>query len=235
MLIQTKIFNNYKKAYIKNLPQRDLLDVVVMLSAGIDSVALAHFVCTNKKFIAKLFTVKDVNVKLYHFNHKLRKQNDIMEQRAVELAEYLNTEINVCRATEDCTSEQKARIQRFKHFKDFKGVILTAHHMNDCVESYLMNVLRGHEDRQPIPFITKMSNAYIAHLLLFTEKEILKDYVTSYGLSKFVEEDETNTVIKGSRRNLIRQQLIPMLQQNDIVLNKTVYKKMETKLQKLYA
>lgn len=235
MLIQTKIYNQYKKACIKTLHQKETLDIIVMLSAGVDSVALAHFVCNNKSLIAKLLNACTVNIKFYHFNHKLRPQNDLMEQKAVSLAKTLNTEIIVNRSTQDCTTEQNARVQRFSFFKNFEGVILTAHHMNDCVESYLMNVLRGHEERQPIPFFTKMYNAYIVHLLLFTEKHVLKEYIKNYNLTRFIEEDETNKIVKGSRRNLIRQQLIPLLHQNDIVLNKTIFKKMFIKLQNLYA
>ena len=230
MLIESKVFNYYKKAYTKSFVSKDNLDICVMLSSGVDSVALAHFICTNKKLVARLFSVKNVNVKLYHFNHNLRKQNDLMESKAIELAKFLDTEIIIKRADNDCSTEQKAREQRFKFFEDYDGVILTAHHINDCVESYVMNVFRGHENRQPIPFFTAFHNACIAHLLLFTEKKTLISYSNHYNLDKYVVEDETNKVIKGSRRNLIRNKIIPLLSEENINLSTVVRKKMLVKL-----
>jgi tRNA(Ile)-lysidine synthetase-like protein len=233
MLIETKIFNSYKKAYNKNFSQSREVNIIVMLSAGVDSVALAHFVCKNKNLLKRLFSTENVNIKLYHFNHKLRKQNDIMEQKAKQLASFLNTEICVQTATQDCSTEQKARIERFRFLEDFKGVVLTAHHLNDCVESYLMNVFRGHEDHQPIPFFTKVNVACIVHLLLFTEKQSLKDYVNFYKLIDYVVEDETNFITKGSRRNFVRNKLLPLLTDEDIILNNTLKRKMYNKLNSL--
>ena len=87
MLIETNIFKSLKKAYKNILPQKDFLNVTVMLSAGVDSVALAHFAVKNKHLLTRLFNTKDININFYHFNHKLRPQNELMEQKAKELYE----------------------------------------------------------------------------------------------------------------------------------------------------
>lgn len=234
MLIETNIFKSLKKAYKSVLPQKDFLNVTVMLSAGVDSVALAHFAVKNKHILTRLFNTKDININFYHFNHKLRLQNETMEQKAKELASSLNTEIVIRTSNSDCSTEQKAREERFKYFKTYEGLILTAHHINDCIESYLMNAFRGHENRQPIPFVTQMNNAYIVHPILFTEKNALKVYTDHYNLNHFIIEDETNTVIKGSRRNLIRNKILPILTDENISLQSIVKRKMLTKLTTIF-
>lgn len=234
MLIETNIFKSLKKAYKSILPQKEILNVTLMLSAGMDSVALAHFAVKNKHLLARLFNAKTININLYHFNHKLRVQNELMEQKAKEFASFLKTEIVICKAKSDCSTEQKAREARFNYFKTYEGVILTAHHINDCIESYLMNAFRGHEDRQPIPFVTKMNNAYIIHPILFTKKTALKLYTEHYKLDRFIIEDETNNIIKGSRRNLIRNKILPILTDENISLHSIVKRKMLTKLTTIF-
>jgi hypothetical protein len=61
-------------------------------------------------------------------------------------------------------------------------------------------------------------------------KQELKQYCIDHELMQYVVEDETNTVIKGSRRNFVRNKVLPMLHQENIHLKKTVAKKMHNKL-----
>jgi hypothetical protein len=47
---------------------------------------------------------------------------------------------------------------------------------------------------------------------------------------KYVEEDETNKVVKGSRRNMIRNLIVPVLRKHDIVMNKMLIRNMSERL-----
>ena len=47
---------------------------------------------------------------------------------------------------------------------------------------------------------------------------------------QYVEEDDTNTTIKGSRRNFLRNQIIPQLDKENIGLEKVVKKIIEKRL-----
>jgi tRNA(Ile)-lysidine synthase len=229
--------NIAKFKHILNLSNK-FNNITVMLSAGVDSVSALHFIVKNKKQFASFLNLKesDFNLQAYHFNHKLRTQNNKMEECARNFCNEYNIKLVVGTAQTTIKSEAEARTARFDYLASLvkNNLIFTAHHLNDCVESYVLNVLRGHEGYVPIPFTTELKHNQIVHPFLFNTKDDFKQYAEHFNLNRFIVEDETNNIIKGSRRNLIRQQILPLLKQNDIVLNKTVHKKLEQKLHKYY-
>lgn len=208
----------------------ECIEIQTLLSSGVDSVAITHFLATNKNFFCKLFDVEDVKVSAYHFNHKLRNQNNIMQAKASALASQLGIDICIKQAHIKPVNESQARDMRMQGLCDYKSISLTGHHLDDCVESYLLNVLRGHENRQPIPFATQMHQGVLLHLFLFTAKKKFYEYVQHNKLEQFIEEDETNKIVKGSRRNLLRNEIIPILDREKLGLQKIVKKKMLDKL-----
>ena len=213
-------------------------NITVMLSSGVDSVSILHFINNNKDKFAHCLGVKACNLKLqaFHFNHKLRSQNEKMEECARNFCEEYNIRLVSGSSKTNLKSEASARSARFNCLEEkvCNSVVITAHHLDDCIESYLLNVLRGHEGYTPIPFFTKLKNNIVAHPFLFHTKEDFKRYAAKFNLNRFIVEDETNNLTKGSRRNLMRQQIIPLLKQNEIVLNKTIFKKLEQKLNILH-
>jgi tRNA(Ile)-lysidine synthase len=212
----------------------NLKNVTVMLSAGVDSIAALHFFIKNKERIANdlKISVDELNVKAFHFNHKLRHQNEIMEKQARKFCKDFNVPLVVKTNLTTFTTEAQAREVRFNALSQCvnNSFIVTAHHLNDCVESYILNVLRGHEGFVPIPFCTHLKNNVVLHPFLFTEKKCFLSYVEVNNLSQYVVEDESNTIIKGSRRNLIRNKIVPLLRDENIVLNKTIIRKMNNRL-----
>jgi tRNA(Ile)-lysidine synthase len=85
--------------------------------------------------------------------------------------------------------------------------LLTAHHLDDNIETMLMHFFRGtgvHGLRGMLP-----KQGYIVRPLLFARKQELKQFATENNL-KWVE-DSSNTLDKYSR-NYFRNQLIPLVQ-----------------------
>jgi tRNA(Ile)-lysidine synthetase-like protein len=211
-------------------------EYVLMCSSGVDSIAGVHYL------LSKLNKTDRHRYKVFHFNHKIRPQNDKMEESfynfmRAELPDFYrhvvtrNSDDN--KATE--ITEAKLRDFRLKTIMGFihLNVIVTFHHLNDCVESYLLNCIRGHDGYQPIPFWTQMrtgTNNVSCHPFIFTKKQHFIDYCVKHDLMKYVVEDETNTISKGSRRNMIRNEIIPILERDRVGLETIVSKKMRQRL-----
>lgn len=116
-------------------------------------------------------------------------------------------------------SMRKARIGGF--FDKIGGNLVTAHHLDDAVEGYALNFLRGHGQFLPIPIKSNFQTGSIYHPFLLVTKERL----ANPQLSNYIVEDESNKVSVGCRRNWIRNELIPMIEEQKIGLRKIVRKK----------
>lgn len=204
--------------------------LVLMCSGGVDSIASTHFMMTrydNNYFQRKV---------VYHFNHNIRSQNSKMEDKVIEFCEKLNFNYHTATSEKSGAKDEKeCRELRFGALEDkFKNsIIVTAHHLNDCVESYLMNCIRGHSDYNPIPFTTVTDKGnVITHPFLFTKKSDFIQYCDRNDLMKFVVDDDTNHVIKGSRRNMIRNKIIPILTNEKIGIESVVKRKMTETLKR---
>lgn len=200
--------------------------ISVLCSMGVDSVAAAHYCVT-----------KHSNITFRHFNHGLRKQNDLMETSYISMMfekdfREMGYPPVVLRNYVKDKSEDGLRQARLEYIKNNVDctIFVTAHHLDDATESYMMNVLRGKEGFLPIPFITEVGSNLIVHPFLFTKKADFRQYAERKDLMKFVVEDETNKVTKGSRRNFIRNEIIPLLQREKMGLDTIVKKKIEQRL-----
>ena len=207
--------------------QSNLIDkdhaLVLLLSGGVDSVAVAHFLSQGSH-----------NTKLaaFHFNHCLRPQNDLMENKVRSLCVTLNIPLHV-RSAKDfpCTEEESscrnARLLALESLKSeflgqYQGV--TAHHLDDSVESYLMRSFRGTADGYVIPPVTKFNWGKIIHPFLLTPKKVFRDYVTRNSLLEYVEEDCSNTDLSVTR-NWVRHKIRPDIEEKYPGLEKVVMKK----------
>jgi len=215
--------NNIFKMGLNTSPYK-WKNFVVLCSSGVDSIAATHF------FVNK---IKQHNVATLHFNHNLRLQNHEMATSyrhfCVSLRIYPFVENIFCKGK----TENECRTERLKILNEHHNTIfISAHHLDDCVESYLLNVLRGKEGFIPIPFITKLerTSSCIIHPFLFTKKSDFIEYAEKHDLMKHVVEDETNKQIKGSRRNLMRNKIIPILNEEKMGLQTIVKKKLKQRL-----
>lgn len=188
-------------------------DSYVAISGGVDSIAAAYFL---RKYGIQ---------KAYHFNHKMRPQNDMMEQKVRAFCEKHGIKLIVKWGSNLSTEAEcrNARINTF--FNTIGGTLITAHHLDDAAESYLLNGFRGHFEYLPIPIYSSFKTGQIIHPFLLQEKSKFQQIAKQHNLEEFVEEDETNEQIKGSRRNWIRNSIMPLLEQEQIGIKKIVKKR----------
>lgn len=188
--------------------------IVAAVSGGADSMCLAHAMhrvaaaCGAKLFVA-------------HVNHQLRGEEAESDARFVctwarkQGLPRLISRVNVCReggqSEENIARQQRyqALIKACEHFR--ANILVTAHHADDQVETFLLNLLRGSGGRglQGIPPARPLTDeiSLIRPLLTVTRAEI-----EAYCLENQVRwrTDATNDSLS-YQRNRIRLQLLPQL------------------------
>ncbi len=191
------------------------------LSGGVDSIVFAHYLMkTHHQF------------KVCHFNHNYRPQNDHMVESVIRFCRDHKLELNLGTLIHDefenDHSENYLRRHRLNYFKSLQNDIVLGHHLDDCVESYMMNCLTGTPEYLPIPEKTELvdndceSQYSLYRPFLRTYKHNILKYAHKNKLWDYVVEDETNTDIR-YRRNWIRQDVLPQFEH--LGLRKIVLKK----------
>jgi tRNA(Ile)-lysidine synthetase-like protein len=183
------------------------------LSMGVDSVAAFSYLYK-----------RNYNVIPVYYNHKLRPQNDEMERQFRNFCDHLKIDyvVGTRIGVKPPETEAQYRDLRIDFFRSISSghSIITAHHLNDWVESYLLNCLRGHPTKEPFKLSECFGSFSILHPFLLSRKRDLLQYAERMDLMKFVVVDETNDIVKGSRRNLLRNVIIPELEKNQLCLEK---------------
>ena len=165
--------------------------ITIALSGGVDSVAIVDFLSRNH------------NVSCAFFHHGTENS-----ERAFEFVTKFCSErnlpffvgfINKERYKKE-SMEEYWRNQRYEFFDSLDATIVTAHNLNDCVETYLYGSLHG----QPKIIPSRRNN--VLRPFLITPKT---EFVT-WCLKKDIEwcEDSSNKDIK-YMRNYIRHELMP--------------------------
>lgn len=186
---------------------------VLAVSGGVDSMVLLE-----------LFR-DDPDVVVAHFNHGTRPSADD-DQKFVEAAakkygkpffikkENLGADV----------SESHARERRYAFLFDVavknNGVIYTAHHLNDLVESVTINLIRGTGWRGLAPFSSdqKIEHPFLDQTQSFSKSDILK-YAAEHDV--IYREDPTNHE-DGYLRNRIREKFAELTQaEKENILQKT--------------
>lgn len=194
--------------------------VLLTVSGGVDSVVLAH-----------LFQRAEFRFALAHCNFDLRgEESDGDEQFVRELAMELGVEIFVKRfdtktyaADNKLSTQLAARELRYNWFREilqkhgFK-YIATAHHLDDFAETVLLNLIKGSilQGLQGIP----VRNEKIIRPLLFAQKAEILQFAEKNQWN--FREDSSNSSDK-YQRNLIRNQVIPLLKNINPRITETVY------------
>lgn len=213
---------------LRKLPSAN--QVVILCSSGVDSIAASFF---YHKKIKNKYGLHG----LLHFNHKQRPQNDVMEASYCNYVEddrhvmcgWPSANIGSLVKTNTEDGLRQARIDYIKNNID-NSIIITGHHLDDCVTGYLLNTLRGKEGYLPIPFISQVGTNLLVHPFLFTKKNDFVQYAEKNDLMKYVVNDTTNDEIRGSRRNFIRKDIVPLLEREKMGLDTIVRKKLQQRL-----
>ncbi|WP_075341159.1 tRNA lysidine(34) synthetase TilS [Tenacibaculum agarivorans] len=199
------------KGHIKEkLPFLIKKKLLVAVSGGVDSIVLSHL----------LYTL-NFEVSLAHCNFKLRgKDSDEDEDFVKSFAKKLGIDsFTISFDTKNYALENKlstqiaARELRYEWFdclvieNDF-DYIVTAHHADDNLETFLINLTRG-TGLDGLIGIPEVNGKIVRPLLTFSREDILK-YAKEHSIEW--REDYTNQEVKYVR-NKIRHQIVPVLKE----------------------
>lgn len=192
-------------------------DIFIGFSGGVDSVAALDFLATRH------------NVTLLHVDH-----GDDVEEQEREVVVYHAERLNIKYQIHGGFDKRKAKTSsmegawrnfRYKIFNSMENPVVTCHHLDDCVESYLFSCFQG----VPSTIRPVVDNVYRPFLLSnkhdFIERAERK--------CLYWAEDESNKDPMYCRRNYIRNTLMPhVLHVNPGI--KTVVRKMVLAAYKQY-
>ncbi len=185
-------------------------DIVgVGLSGGADSVALFHFLVTNKE---KLRVSKIKGIHIHHgirgseADRDLEFSKKLCEKHNIECVYYYADVPKEAEKTGESIEECARRIRYDLFSKSGCTKIATAHNLNDNIETVIFNMVRG-TSISGLCGIPYVRDIYIRPLLDCTRKEI-EEYIKENSLD-FVT-DSTN-LCDGYTRNKIRHNIIPQL------------------------
>ncbi len=184
----------------------------VGVSGGADSVALLHalsVVAGERRIVAA------------HCNFGLRgAESDRDEAFVSALCEKLGVERRIIRfdvaafrkENRGMSVEMACRQLRYEWFEKLMkdaggGNIFIAHNANDCVETMVLNLMRG-SGVSGLAGIRERNGNIIRPLLDFTRREII-EYLNLRRLSHIEDSSNTDTYYK---RNFVRNELLPMLE-----------------------
>lgn len=202
------------KDFQKFIVQNDLFSsrdrLLVAVSGGVDSVVLVHLLHTL-----------GYDLVIAHCNFQLREGDaDKDEDFVCELSAHYKVPFEVKRFdTKEFAEEQHCSIQvaarelRYGWFSVLKKKLnctklLTAHHLNDSFETTIYNFLKG-TGVNGLKGILPANHQAVRPLLCVTKEQILS-YASECKLAW--REDASNTANK-YKRNLIRNKMIPLMQE----------------------
>lgn len=184
--------------------------VLLAVSGGRDSVVLCH-----------LFAQSGIGFGIAHCNFNLRPHEcDRDEQFVRRLAESYGVQFHLARfdtlsyAKDNRLSvEEAARQLRYDFFEQVRSesgydLIATAHHADDAVETFFINLLRG-TGISGLHGI-KLRNGNVIRPLLQFSRDDINSYVSRHSL-QYV--DDSTNFEPLYMRNKIRLQLLPLLRQ----------------------
>lgn len=202
--------------------------IVLAISGGVDSMVLLHVMC---KLVA-LQEYKSKELVVAHFNHQLRSKEahraeyELVKQVAAQ--EELLYFGGVWENPTETNVEANARDARYQFFANvLRGseadTLMTAHHLNDTVETFMMRLMRGTSMKgsQGIPsnyrriLVDQSRHAVVTQVMrpfITIPKVALYEYAAEQQVLYL--EDVTNDNHK-FLRNRVRHQIIPLFEREN--------------------
>ncbi len=193
--------------------------VLLAVSGGMDSVVMCD-----------LFSKAKINFVIAHCNFGLRGEESNEDEMFVKklsikykvpfMVTTFQTEDFA--ETEKISTQMAARILRYEWFEKIRreqncDYIATAHHQNDVLETVLLNLTKG----TGIAGLhgIRIKNGHIIRPLLFAEKETIFDYVVE---NQVIWREDSSNESNKYQRNLIRNEIVPLLKQINPNLENTM-------------
>tara|TARA_R110001592_G_scaffold20317_9_gene82665 strand:- start:5472 stop:6782 length:1311 start_codon:yes stop_codon:yes gene_type:complete len=218
------MLQKFKEHININFPFLKDKKLLIAISGGVDSVVLTH-----------LLHELNFDISLAHCNFQLReKESDLDEEFVKLLSQKTSNQIFTIKFdTEKFASKNKlstqiaARELRYNWFQEIIkkhnfDYVLTAHHADDNLETFLINLTRG-SGLDGFTGIPKINGNIVRPLLAFSREEIL-----AYAKTNTIDwrEDASNATTKYIR-NKIRHKVLPVLKEINPNLLETFAKTLE--------
>ena len=184
--------------------------ILVAVSGGIDSVVLCH-----------LLEKVGFDFGIAHCNFNLRgKESDSDEKFVKNLAKQFNVPFHVKRFNTQAYSDKHgisiqmaARDLRYSWFEEIRAknhytYIAIAHHQNDEIETFFINLIRGTGIAGLHGIKVKTGN--IVRPLMFADRKQIENFASKNKIK--YREDSSNVSLK-YLRNKIRHKLLPLLKE----------------------
>lgn len=200
----------FKKIIKEEYPFLCTNKLLIAVSGGVDSIVLAHL-CKMSK----------MEFSIAHCNFNLRgEESDADEAFVKELAEkmevpFFTQSFNTLKFAENAgiSIQMAARELRYNWFEELSNSMefdytLTAHHANDNLETFLINLIRG-TGPEGLQGIKDKHHQLIRPLINFSRSEI-EEFAQIENLKW--REDSSNASDK-YMRNRIRHHMVPLMQE----------------------
>ena len=198
--------------------------LILAISGGADSVFLMHFLLEN-----------GYNFELAHCNFNLRGYESDDDERFIkELAKKYKLTLHIKHFdTKNYASKNRISLQmaardlRYKWFNDLlisedAKYIVIAHHIDDSVETFFINILRG-SGLKGLLGIKEKNKRIVRPLMSVTKNEII-NYLQNRGF--LYRNDSSNSSLK-YLRNKIRNIILPLLIEINPSIKKTLSNEMK--------
>lgn len=195
-------------AFLDTIPKRKRF--LIAYSGGLDSHVLLHLMTC-------LSTEAGYDIRAVHVNHNLQPESGNWVRHCREMCQALGVELEVLDV--DATRPGKespeswARHKRYAAIENILAegdVLLTAHHRDDQLETFLLRLLRGAGvlGLAAMRAVRRFGRGLHARPLLNYSREQLLAYAQVHGLDWI--EDPSNTDI-GLDRNYLRHEVVPVI------------------------
>lgn len=182
---------------------------VIALSGGVDSMAVADFIARSRS----------VRCAFFHHGTAASQEGFML---VASYCQHRGWPLSLGRITSPKekveSPEEFWRNQRYSWLDSLNAPIITAHHLDDCVETYLWSMMHG--TAKVIPY--RRNN--VIRPFLLTPKEELVDWAKRNNVPWV--EDSSNKDLKYTR-NYVRHELMPKALHINPGLHKVVARKVE--------
>jgi tRNA(Ile)-lysidine synthase len=194
-----------------SLRREDPAPVLAAISGGLDSCALLHALAQDQP-------VREHGLRAIHVHHGLHAAADDWAAHCIAFCQTLDIPLGVVRVQVERDGEgleaaaRRARYLAFAQTLDEGEVLVTAHHLDDQAETFLLRALRasGPEGLAAIRPWRRFVHSWHWRPLLDVPRNTLLAYARAHGFAWI--EDPSNEDTRHDR-NFLRHQVLPLLRQ----------------------
>lgn len=189
------------------LTQRIPRSVTIAFSGGVDSVAVAHFLNRNH------------DIKLLFVHHRT-KTSEVALPLVYSYAKRWKVPLDIHTISNEQPSntskEEFWRNERYRIFHALNEPVITCHHLDDCVETWVWSSMHG------CGKIIPHNNGNVIRPFLSTRKANFVHWCNRHNLLWAEDSSNTDTAYT---RNYIRHEMMPHVLQVNPGIHKTIRKK----------